>query len=433
MPADPPTCHDAHATAREAQAASLSEAGTLKMHVLVTGAGGLVGATVAEGLAASGHSVRAHDIRSLDDINPTLAAACSSVQQSDLSDFDAVLQAVRGVDAVVHLGGSPGVQGEEDPAYAHVPPNSDAWATILRSNVEGTRNIFEAAAQLNVKRVVYASRAGLLSPYPWALFRSIELPIKPVGNYSCSKAMGEALSFSYASTYPMDVVVVRIGNYRPARERLTHPHQLGKTDPSEQCNTLLPLAQKPSLKCLRPNLTALRWLAVAYGAGRADCLQLFEQAISHPLPDTCSVGTSPDQGRHAIVFGVSGCARWKCYDLEHGRRVLGYWPTENADVAAEDIGKPPEMIGNDKPPLEPQALTATGASGSSRSQLPSSVLAAMPTSGVSVAAAGSSSSSPIGPAHCAISFATVASLASALWFFSSTPSKSVSSTASSKL
>ena len=41
--------------------------------------------------------------------------------------------------------------GEEDPAYAHVPPNSDAWPTILRSNVEGTRNIFEACAQLGVE------------------------------------------------------------------------------------------------------------------------------------------------------------------------------------------------------------------------------------------------------------------------------------------
>ena len=197
------------------------------MHVLVTGAGGLVGGTVAAGLAASGHSVRGHDIRSLHEINPALAAACSSVQQGDLADFQHVLEAVRGVDAVVHLGGSPGVQGEEDPAYAHVPPNSDAWATILSSNVEGTRNIFEACAQLGVGRVVYSSRAGLLSPYPWTLFRSIDLPIKPVGNYSCSKAMGEALAFSYASSHPMTVVVVRIGNYRPARQRLNHPHQLG--------------------------------------------------------------------------------------------------------------------------------------------------------------------------------------------------------------
>ncbi len=64
------------------------------MHVLVTGAGGLVGSSVAKGLAAAGHSVRAHDIRSLRVVDPTLAAACSSVLQSDLSDFDAVIEAV---------------------------------------------------------------------------------------------------------------------------------------------------------------------------------------------------------------------------------------------------------------------------------------------------------------------------------------------------
>ena len=58
------------------------------------------------------------------------------------------------------------------------------------------------------------------------------------------------------------------------------------------------------------------------------------------------------------LFGVTGCERWKCCDLEHGQRVLGYWPTENADVAPEDVGKPPEMIGNDKPPLEQPRLAA---------------------------------------------------------------------------
>jgi len=268
---------------------------------------------------------------------------------------------VRGVDAVVHLGGSPGVQGDEDPAYAHVPPNSDAWATILRSNVEGTRNIFEAAAQHNVRRVVYASRAGLLSPYPWTLFRSIELPIKPVGNYSCSKAMGEALSFSYASTHAMDVVVVRIGNYRPAREQLTHPHQLGNNGGLNRTLVL----------CTAAKLDTLALPNFFYATGRADCLQLFEKAISHQLPDTCSVGTNAEHGRHAVVFGVSGCERWKCYDLEHGRRVLGYWPTENADVAVEDIGKPPEMIGNDKPPLGSQPPSTAGASGFSSPQPPS--------------------------------------------------------------
>ena len=183
--------------------------------MLVTGAAGLVGQTVAAGLRAEGHAVRAHDIRPLAEVNAELAAAMAEVQQGDLADMEGALEAVRGMDAVVHLGGSPGVQGEEDPAYSHVPPNSNSWATILHSNIEGTRNIYEAAAQSGVSRVVYASRAGLLSPYPWTLFRSIELPLRPVGNYSCSKAMGEAMAFSYASTHPMSFVVCRIGNYRP--------------------------------------------------------------------------------------------------------------------------------------------------------------------------------------------------------------------------
>ena len=80
--------------------------------VLVTGAAGLVGQTVAAGLAAEGHAVRAHDIRPLAEVNAELAAAMAEVQQGDLADMEGALEAVRGVDAVVHLGGSPGVQEE---------------------------------------------------------------------------------------------------------------------------------------------------------------------------------------------------------------------------------------------------------------------------------------------------------------------------------
>ena len=40
----------------------------------------------------------------------------------------------------------------------------------------------------------------------------------------------------------------------------------------------------------------------------------------------------PGQGRYAVVFGVSGCESWRLYDLEHGRKVLGYWPEENVSL-----------------------------------------------------------------------------------------------------
>ena len=61
--------------------------------MLVTGAAGLVGQTVAAGLAAEGPAVRAHDIRPLAEVNAERAAAMAEVQQGDLADMEGALEA----------------------------------------------------------------------------------------------------------------------------------------------------------------------------------------------------------------------------------------------------------------------------------------------------------------------------------------------------
>ena len=109
------------------------------MRILVTGAAGSVGSNVASGLKDR-HEVRGHDRVPMPDLTDTVV--------SDLTDFDSVLEATRGVDAVAHIGGLPG--GNE-------------WETMLQSNFIGTYNVFEAARQNGVKRVAYASRAGVLN------------------------------------------------------------------------------------------------------------------------------------------------------------------------------------------------------------------------------------------------------------------------------
>ena len=60
------------------------------MRVLVTGAAGRVGSTVARGLQAR-HEVRGHDRVPMPDLTDTVV--------SDLTDFDSMLEATRGVDA----------------------------------------------------------------------------------------------------------------------------------------------------------------------------------------------------------------------------------------------------------------------------------------------------------------------------------------------
>jgi hypothetical protein len=69
----------------------------------------------------------------------------------------------------------------------------------------------------------------------------------------------------------MEIVCVRIGNFNGTRTTVDHPHQLSN----------------------------------------ADCVNVFERSIVHP-------GV-----KFEIVFGVSD-STWPLYDLDHGRRVIGY-------------------------------------------------------------------------------------------------------------
>ena len=110
------------------------------MRILVTGAAGQVGSTVARGLRKR-HQVRGHDRVPMPELDDTIV--------SDLNDFDAVLEATRGMDGVAHIGGLPG---------------DDEWEPIHQSNIVGTYNVFEACRRNGVKRVAFASHVGYRYP-----------------------------------------------------------------------------------------------------------------------------------------------------------------------------------------------------------------------------------------------------------------------------
>jgi uronate dehydrogenase len=229
------------------------------MRVLVTGAAGRVGAIVARGLAER-HQVRGHDRLPMPELADSVV--------SDLDDFAAVLTAVKDMDAIVHLGGLAG---------------GDNWDALLQSNFVGTYHVFEAARQLGVKRIAYASRAGVLSPYPKSQTRTVDMVARPIGHYTVSKVFGEALAHSYAHQHDMEIVCVRIGNFNVERDQPTHPHHLS----------------------------------------HGDCVRVFEQAITHP-------GI-----RYEVVFGVSA-SNWPLYDMEHGKRAIGYEPQDVAEVPEKE-------------------------------------------------------------------------------------------------
>lgn len=122
------------------------------MNVLVTGGAGYIGKVVAEQLLVLGHEVRVVD--SLREANvpgrgEKEAPYGAEMMQMDITDFQAVRKAVEGQDAVLHLAAIP---------YPGGAPSEQ----LFDINCRGTYNVFEAAAQTGIRRVVCASSINAL-------------------------------------------------------------------------------------------------------------------------------------------------------------------------------------------------------------------------------------------------------------------------------
>lgn len=142
------------------------------MRVLVTGAGGFLGAWVMRRLLRKGLNVRAFDLRAgsppLASLAPGQAAAVQWAT-GDIAVASDVSQAIDGCDAVIHLAGI------LTPACALDPVRG------AQVNLIGTLNVFEAARNAGLKSVLYASSAGVFGPddgavpFPQTLYGAFKL------------------------------------------------------------------------------------------------------------------------------------------------------------------------------------------------------------------------------------------------------------------
>jgi uronate dehydrogenase len=159
--------------------------------VLVTGAAGVIGTYLREGLPSLGYELRLLDNRSV--------PAESAAVVGDIRDFSTIRAAARGMDAVVHLAGI----NDEAP-----------FEEILDTNVLGTFYIFEAARVEGVGRVIYASSNHVQGLSPRAPFIGIDAPLRPDSYYAIGKIAGESIARLYADRFGMAVACLRIGTCR---------------------------------------------------------------------------------------------------------------------------------------------------------------------------------------------------------------------------
>ena len=245
--------------------------------ILVTGMSGLIGGAVRQRLENS------YELTAL---NRSPVPGVRTVQ-ADIADFDAILPAFEGQDTVVHLAAS--ARGR------------DPWERVRDPNLIGTYNVFEAARQARVSRVVFASSGSTISgwelvqPYraivngdyesvqhPWPMITH-ETPVRPTGVYGATKVWGEALARQFTDSFELSIICLRIGLVNN-EDRPTDSRQF-------------------SVWC-----------------SQRDISQMVERCIE-----------APPELRFDIFYALSR-NKWSYRDISHAREVVGFNPEDEAEA-----------------------------------------------------------------------------------------------------
>jgi dTDP-4-dehydrorhamnose reductase len=240
-----------------------------KKRVLLTGAAGYVGGLVRSHLADT------YDWLLTDRTPPPADARGLTFRPADIADLEALRPLCRGVDAVVHLAAT---------ADMHA-----AWEELLPSNIVGTYNILQAAAEAGCRRVLFASSIHVVDGVAGDAIATPEAPVSPLTLYGASKVWGEAAAACYARQKGLSVLCLRIGWVTPRNG----PHII------------------PGMKNLEDVIT------------HEDLVRLIAAALD-----------APDDVRFGIFYGVSD-NRPNRYDIRNARELLGYRPQDDAFALAK--------------------------------------------------------------------------------------------------
>jgi dTDP-4-dehydrorhamnose reductase len=158
------------------------------MRILITGSEGVIGKILRKGLEA-------HDLTLLDQEKSNRS------RQADICELAQIITHFRDIETVIHL--------------AADKRNYLPWASLVAPNVTGTRNVYEAARQEGVVRVIFASS---LNVYLWKeIFNRREKITEKTttlsqNDYGLTKIIGEAIGLDYHKREGISVVNLRLGS-----------------------------------------------------------------------------------------------------------------------------------------------------------------------------------------------------------------------------
>ena len=239
--------------------------------VLITGSSGKIGTVLVEGLADW------FEVFGLD----LIALQGKRTLKVDISDCEQLSQVMREIERlsfIIHLAGDPRVGAD--------------WKSVLRNNIIGTRNLYEAAKDCRVKKVVFASSNHVTGAYegiPPSLHKqasprivTVRDPVRPDSDYGTSKVFGEAVARQYYELYGIHSVCLRLGSFL-ADDKPTRNERVLRT-----------------------------WIS------HRDLIQLVKKSILSAI-------------EFGIYYGVSN-NRGRFWDISNAEDEIGYCPEDDSSV-----------------------------------------------------------------------------------------------------
>lgn len=169
--------------------------------VLITGAGGFIGSHLTELLVEKGFQVRAfvryNSKNAWGWLENSAVLNDIEVVSGDIRDFDSVKKALTSCDCVYHLA-----------ALIGIPYSYESPMAYLKTNIEGTYNVLQAARETAVGKVIITSTS---ETYGTAQYVPIDEHHPAVGQspYSATKISADQLALSYYKSFDLPVKIVR--------------------------------------------------------------------------------------------------------------------------------------------------------------------------------------------------------------------------------
>jgi nucleoside-diphosphate-sugar epimerase len=175
---------------------------------VVTGGAGFIGSAVVRALLAEGRRVHVIDnlatgkLDNLEDLADRI-----TVHEYDIRDYPRIAPVFKKADRVFHLAALPSVpKSILDPVPSH------------EVNIDGTFNVYRAAAEAKVARVIYAASSSAYGDTD-VLPKVESMTPRPKSPYALQKLVGEYYGNIFSSTFGLPVVALRFFNvYGPRQD-----------------------------------------------------------------------------------------------------------------------------------------------------------------------------------------------------------------------